>query len=347
MNLLGLADVYVRVRGPRVPAVLGVVPFGHTFLVEVGLDGQPFLSQGFWIPGSQLNAFREYWSTAKDLGLVDQAEVLPVRNTHFLFSPFHEIIHADGWAEIGGEVDNAHFEPLLRRHLAEPFEVKMSGRIATTPLVIPAILEHMWRHTSSRGVWQAIREKGEAHLRDYRKATMARTLEKPGAALRLLQRQWQGLLDHFEEVFLQPVVFWPPGLVRNGPLLSFTVRPGGAERTATLALRASEHSIVTAVMPQAGPDGGCRIWCTAPGDRIPALLRLMREFHRGPEPPVFGHADLDATRQLARPEFCGFDWRSFDPVALDWRFEGERYVERLKNIRTRKASGPPSERSPA
>ena len=59
----------------------------------------------------------------------------------------------------------------------------------------------------------------------------------------------------------------------------------------------------------------------------------MKEYNRGPEPPVFGIIDLKATRGLAQPEFCGFDWRSFDPKDLSWRFEGEKYVERLKGIK--------------
>ncbi len=59
----------------------------------------------------------------------------------------------------------------------------------------------------------------------------------------------------------------------------------------------------------------------------------MREYHKGKEDPVFGIIDVEATRKLAQPEFCGFDWRSFDPNELSWRFEGEKYVEKLKGIK--------------
>lgn len=332
MNELDLAEVYVRIRGPRTPAVLGVVPFGHSFLAEVGLDGRPFLSQEFWIPGPDRRAFEEYWKAAVDLHLVEQADLIPVRNTHYVFSPFHEILREDGRAEFRGEVNNEHFERLLRHHLREPYEVQLSPRIAAAPLIIPIVLEHLWRHWSSKRVWAAVRAKREADVREFGKGRGSKSLLKPGAALQLLQRQWREFLVRFDDLFLQPVVLLPPGLLPNCEILSFTLRPGGTDRVLELVMRASKHSITTAVMPETGPDGRCRIWCNAPSGRLPGLLRLMHEYHQGPEPPVFGVVDLEATGRLARADFCGFDWRSFDPKGFRWRFDGEAYLERLKDL---------------
>ncbi|MFQ5911525.1 MAG: hypothetical protein ACE5IJ_12530, partial [Thermoplasmata archaeon] len=167
MNHLDLADVYVRMRSPRSPSILAGIPFGHSFLVEVGLDGHPFLSQGYWVPGSEFNAFEEYWKTAKDLDLVEEVEALPARNTHFIFSPFHDVMREDGSARIEGDLDNKHFENLVRRHLKEPFEVRLSERIASAPIMIPLLSEHLWRHCSSRQVWQSIRAKGEEEIVKY------------------------------------------------------------------------------------------------------------------------------------------------------------------------------------
>ncbi len=337
MNELDLAEVYVRIRGPRTPAVLGAVPFGHSFLAEVGLDGRPFLSQEFWIPGPHLKAFKEYWRTAMDLRLIEGADLIPVRNTHYVFSPFHEIIREDGAAEIPAKVDNEHFERLLRHRLREPYDVQLSPRISAAPMIVPIVLEHLWRHWSSKRIWGAIRARKEADIRAYRKGPKSKDLRRPGAALRLLQRQWRELLARFDDLFLQPVVFWPPGLLSNCQILSFTLRPGGPERVVELAMRASRNSVTTAVMPETGPNGRCRIWCNAPSARLPTLLRLMNEFHQGAEPPVFGVVDLDATGRLAQPDFCGFDWRSFDPKGLGWRFDGQTYIERLKDLATHRA----------
>ena len=334
MNELDLAEVYVQVRGARTPAVLAAVPFGHSFLAEVGLDGRPFLSQEFWIPGRGRKAFEEYWRAAVDLKVVEQADLMTVRNTHYVFSPFHEIIREDGSTEIRGKVDNEHFERLLRRHLLEPYEVQLSPRIAAAPLIVPIVLEHLWRHWSSKKIWTAVRAKREADIREYAKGLDAKDLRKPGTALQLLQRQWREFLERFDEHFLQPVVFWPPGLLSNCQILSFTLRPGGTERIVELAMHASRGAVTTAVMPETDPNGRCRIWCNAPSTRLPHLLRLMHEYHQGAEPPVFGIVDLDATSKLARPDFLGFDWRSFDPKGLQWRFEGEAYLERLKDLVT-------------
>jgi hypothetical protein len=332
MNQLDLADVYVRIRSPRSPAILAGIPFGHSFLVEVGLDGHPFLSQGYWVPGPEINAFEEYWKAAMDLDLVEEVEILPARNTHFIFSPFHDVMREDGSARIAGDLDNEHFENLVRRHMKESFEVRLSERIASAPIMVPLLSEHLWRHCSSRQVWQSIRAKGEEEIADYVKGAVKKSLKKPGAALRLLQQHWRGLMQEFDEVFLQPVVFFPPGLIRNCPLVSLRVNSGSTERMMDLAVKASKRAVLTSLMPDVGKEGKCRVWCNPPSEELPSILRLMKEYNRGPEPPIFGVIDVKATRELAQPEFCGFDWRAFDPVNLNWRFDGEEYVERLKEI---------------
>ncbi len=338
MNELDLAEVYVRIRGPRTPAVLGAVPFGYSFLAEVGLDGRPFLSQEFWIPSPDRKAFDDFWKTAVDLRLVEQAEIMPVRNPHYVFSPFHEVIREDGTVEVRSKIDNEHFERLLRHHLRQPHQVRLSPRIAAAPLIVPIVLEHLWRHWSSKRIWAAVRAKRTADIREYAKGMDARDLRSPGAALQLLHRQWREFLERFDEHFLQPVVFWPPGLLPNCQIFSFTLRPGGPDRIVELAMRASRNAVITAVMPETDLNRQCRIWCNAPSTRLPHLLRLMHEYHQGAEAPVFGVVDLDATSKLARPDFLGFDWRGFDPKALHWRFEGDTYVEHLKHLVTHRAA---------
>ncbi len=338
MNLLGLANVHVRIQGARSPAVLANVPWGYSYWVEIGLDGQPFISQDYWIPAPELKLFHEYWATAKDLDLVQTADVLNVRNTHFLFSPFEEIIKEDGMVEIPKDVDNEYFADLLRRQLRRKYEVRTGDLIAASPLIVPIVLEHLWRHCSSRHVWQAIRAKGEAHVLKYAKGSLKKGLRKEGMALKLLHEQWRELLERFDDIFLQPVVFWPPGLLRNSTLVSFTVNVDSPERMVDLALRVSKRSVLTALMPGIGSSGQCRIWCNPPGNQLPTILRLLGDFHNGSSPLMLGFVDLHATRQTAKPAFCGFDWQMFDPSNLTWRFKGKDYIEKLK-ASVRKTSG--------
>ena len=126
-NVLGLQDVLVRLHGLHEAAILGVMPFGSSFNAEVALgSGHPFVSQGYWVPGDALGAFREYWRAAHELGHVQRVDVFPAQNTHYIYSPFHETIRQDGTAEVAGELDNDYFEMLLTAHMREPFEVRLS-----------------------------------------------------------------------------------------------------------------------------------------------------------------------------------------------------------------------------
>jgi len=333
-SVLGLQDVLVRVRGARNPAIFGVLPFGSSFNVEVLLaDGQPFVTQGYWVPGSAVNAFRDYWRAARDLGLVADVKLFQSRNTHFVSSPFHEVTTPDGGALLHGPVDNRHFETLLRRNLREQFEVHVSERIAESPLVIPLVLEHIWTHFSSQQVWQAIREKGEAPILAYGGAAFARKIERPGSALRLLQQQWNSLLKDFDAVFLQPRVFFNLYALRNLTIVSMMIRVGSVERMIESAIRASEKSIVTTLKPGVGYDERCLISCFAPSDQLIALLEIMRDYHHDREPPVVAVQDLKATFAMFQTAYCKVDWRLFDPAALSWQFHGDQYLERLKGLK--------------
>ncbi len=88
--------------------LLGILPFASSFNVEVGLAaGEPFVSQGYWVPAPALDSFGDYWRAARDLALADDVDIFPCRNTHFIFSPFHELMNEEGIAEVRSPVDNA------------------------------------------------------------------------------------------------------------------------------------------------------------------------------------------------------------------------------------------------
>jgi len=332
-NLLGLQDVVVTVRGLRQPEVLSVLPFGASFGIEVGMaDGIPFASQGYWVPGTAMEAFQEYWRAARDLGLLDEVDVFQSRNTHFVYSPFESLIGPDGNTGLHGPVDNSHFESLLRAQLRRPFEVEVGDPIARAPLVVPIVLEHLWAHYSSRQVWQAIRGKWDAPIRAYGPA-LARNVDRPGAALRIVQEQWAAILRHFNEVFVQPRVFFDWTRLRNTMFLSFVLQPGSVEGMIDAAIRASERALYTSFKPGAGDEARCMITCLAPSDQLVPLLQVVRDHHRGREAPVVSVQDKTATAELFQKTFCRVDWRLFDPSALGWRFHRHQYAETLKRLR--------------
>jgi len=333
-NALGLQDVLVRIHRVNNPAVLGVLPFASSFNVETALsDGHPFVSQAYWVPGAALRAFEEYWTAARDLGFLDRVDILRAKNTHTIFSPFHEVITPDGRGRIESSVDNAYFEALIRRNLRGTFEVRLSEKIAASPLVIPIVIEHIWQHYSSQHVWRAIRAAGEGYILRYGRGLLKKALERTGSALRLVQEQWSGLMEDFDAVFLQPRVFFDWPTIRDATFLSFLIRTD-TDRMVEAAMRASEYAIVTALKPGLGPEGQCHVTCFVPSDRMLEVLRIVNEFHRGREPPVVSLQDRKATLALFQPTFCRLDWRLFDPVDLSWRFEGDHYLEQLKALKS-------------
>ena len=335
-NALGLQDVLVWAHGVRNPEVLGILPFAASFNVEVGLgDNRPFVTQGYWVPADAMKPFREFWRAAKDLRLVEDATVFPCRNTHFLFSPFQDLITEDGAASLRREVDNRYFGDLVRRHLREPWSVRVGEPIARAPLVIPLVMEHLWSHVSSQHVWEAIREKGEAHIRSFAKGFLARSLDRPGAALRLLYDQWAAVLEDFESVFLQPRVFFDWTALKGSTFIGVHLAAKGTDAMIEAARKISERGIYTSLKPGLEKEGTCFIASFIPNDQLMGVLDIVREFHGGPKAPSVSIQDVGATERLFQPAYCRVDWRLFDPATLSWRFDGEAYVERLKGLRMR------------
>jgi len=324
----------VRIHDLKNPAVLDILPFAASFNVEVAMGtGEPLVSQGYWVPGTALEAFSDFWRAARDLGLVGQVELFRCRNTHFVYSPFERFLTQDGLAEMRGPVDNSHFEALLKRNLKRPFEIRLGERYAKSPLIIPIVVEHIWAHFSSRQVWQAIRAAGEARLHEYARGTVGRAFERPGAALRLLQQQWADFVRTYDEVFLQPRVLFEWTNVKKSMWVSLVIRAGSLDKMIEAAVAASRRSITTQLKPGLEFDDRCHILCWLPGDQLLPVLQVVREFHQGREPPIVAVQDKETTVAMFQPSYCKLDWRRFDPNALEWRFDAEGYLERLKGLR--------------
>jgi hypothetical protein len=332
-NVLGLADVLVTVHGLRDPRVLGIIPFGAYFTVEVSLGrGEPLVRQGYWIPADALEQFRRYWKAARDLGLLRDFEIYSSRNTHFVFSHFEEMITADGSAIWNRPSDNSYFRNLILKDLREPFQVRFGEPMMDAPLIIPMVVEHIWGYYTSRQVWEAIGQKDLSQVWKYAKGLRSRDLRKPGAALHLLQDQWDHLVERFDEVFVQPRVFFDWPVLKNSAFFTVMMQASSTDAMVEAVLRMSERSIVTALRPSVDLDGNCHVSCFLPSDQLTHVARLVGEFHAGETPPGFAIQDRAATLELFQPMFCKLDWSCFEPSNISWTFDGDQYVERLKTI---------------
>jgi hypothetical protein len=186
-------------------------------------------------------------------------------------------------------------------------------------------------------VWQGIQSQGEEYVRKHATSALSKAWAKPGAALRELQQEWQGLVADFDTYFIQPRVLFAWLSLQNATFLSFFARPESADRIVELAVKASSRSIVTALRIGVGPEGWCHVSCLLPVDQQVPVLRVVNEYHRGREPPTTSVQDREATVAMFSPTFCKVDWRLFDPSALAWRFHGDAYEDALKHLVT----GPP------
>lgn len=91
-------------------------------------------------------------------------------------------------------------------------------------------------------------------------------------------------------------------------------------------------SVYVAVRPALEAEGLCHLSCFTPTDQLLPLLDLVRECHRGLEPPFIAIQDPKATFEWFQPSYCRLDWRLFDPNELTWRFDADVYMERLKEL---------------
>lgn len=336
-NVLGLAEVLVTIHGLTDPRVLGIMPFGASFNVEMSLsNGEPFVRQGYWIPANAIREFQKFWQTARDLGLVRHVDFFSSRNTHFIFSPFEDFTTEEGEAVWKGASDNSYFKNLIQKDLHRPFELKIGEPMISAPLIIPLVVEHIWQYYSSRQIWEAIAQKDVSQVWTYVEGLRTSELRKPGAALHLLQDQWEHLMDDFEEVFTQPRVFfnWPK--LKNSTFLSAILQTPSSEHMLDAAVRMSERSIVTAVRPAIELDGSCHVSCFLPSDQLADIVRIIGDCHSGDKPPMIAIQDRAATLDMFKPDFCKLDWGCFDPSQLSWRFMGHQYLERLQQSKPKR-----------
>ncbi len=340
-NVLGLSDVLLTVHGLRNPAVLGILPFASSFNVEVRLDrAESFVRQGYWVPATAMKQFREFWKTTRDLDLLSDVEIFTSRNTHFIFSPFEDVTTEDGSAIWTRPANNSYFKKLIQQDFHDPFEIRISELLSEAPLIIPLVVERIWEFYSSRQVWQAIGQKGVARVWRYVKGLRARDLQKPGAALHLLQEQWDSLMQHFDEVFVQPRVFFDWPSLRNSAFLTVMMRAASPQAMLEGVIRMSERSIYTSLKPSVDLDGRCHVNFFLPSDQLAPVAKIIGEYHSDDSPPLVTIQDRTATLELFQPSFCKLDWSLFDPSNLTWTFRGDDYLERLKTLKPQTLTQP-------
>jgi len=338
-NVLGLTDVLLTVHGLSDPRILSIVPFTASFNVEVSLDtGEPFIRQGYWIPAGAMGEFREFWKSAVDMGLIQEAESFPSRNTHFIFSPFEDMTTQEGSATWTGPPNNSYFMDFIQKDFRESFEVKLQKPILDAPLIIPLVVEHIWGYYSSRQVWQAVGQKKVNEVWRYAKGHRPRDFRRPGVALHFLQNQWNHLMQNFEEVFIQPRVFFDWPSLKNSTFLSVMMHVASSRAMLEAVLRLSERSIVTALKAGIKLDGTCHVSCFLASDQVAHVARIIGECHSGNTPLQIAIQDRAATLELFQPNFCKLDWGRFDPSTLSWTFDGHRHLEQLEKL---KLHGPP------
>ncbi len=316
-NLLGLADVLITVHGLRDSRILGIVPFSASFNVEISLDrGESFIRQGYWIPASAMGEFRKFWTSVRNMGLIREVELYSSRNTHFIFSPFEDVTTLQGSAIWTHPSDNSYFTTLIEEDLREPFKIRLEKPIIDTPLMIPLVVEHIWEYYSSRQVWQAVGQKDVSKVWRYVKGLRAHDMKSPGAALHLLQDQWDHLMQNFRKVFIQPRVFFNWPALKNSSYISAIMQASSSKTMLEAAHRMSERSIVTALKPNTNLDGTCHVSCFLASDQLPQIARIIGEYHSGNTPPLIAIQDRAATLELFQPNFCKLDWGCFDPSGL-------------------------------
>src|SRR3989454_2705357 len=193
----------------------------------------------------------------------------------------------------------------------DPFEVKLSKLLAETPLLIPLVVEHIWAYYSSRQVWQAIGEKDLSSVWRYAKGLRARDLRKPGGALHVLQAEWDNLLQNFEEVFVQPRVFFDWTGLKNTTFLSVVMQAPSSQEMLDAVFRMSERSMVTALKPSIELNGRCHLSCFLPSDQIAAVVRIVGEAHPGTTPPLIAIQDPAGTPPIFPPSFFQLNWSWF------------------------------------
>jgi hypothetical protein len=303
--------------------------------VDISKSQNCFVAQ-YLIPKGYIGAFKKFWQTAKNKGLISNYKLLPLYCAFVLFSPFHKHTTREGDLIFKEKITEPIFTKFAIDELKLNKRIEISPLIKENPIIVPLLLEFHRDHTSTRRVWQNLKERLSSEAWHYIRNKKVREGKRDGSALVYIQRAFKTLNCNYAEFFTQNRIAYSPLYSKENNV------------NVILTLKLKKHADMIRLSEELCSRAIYLICC-----KISKSNTLLLDFVTNSKElvdvlggilPKYGerkdmlyidyHKSKDywSTKNWMKSNY----YNLFDPETASWRFEIKKYLGQLNALSSRK-----------
>ncbi|MCD6575873.1 MAG: hypothetical protein J7K73_01800 [Nanoarchaeota archaeon] len=330
---IGLDYAVVILFGVKNEGVFDIIPYDMYIDKVMSLSHCKHAYVCYYsVPFGKMNQFKEFWSTAKKMGIVKDFILLESKAATFIFSPFHKVITNGVISfEKVDEKDNEHFIKLLEENMKYTPSLDPHPLVKKNPFLVPVLLEYYRKHVSSIDVWNNLKEKlGDRVWKEY--LHRFRRKSSDGRGVFFVQQALKLLKNNSDFVQQMRVIYDMIYISHNIAMMYAYVKLRKIEDVVELARKISKYGVhVNISLPRDNSKKEVLFYIVTNNKSIVKIVGTCLEFARA-RPYIFIN-DFDYSKKFWNEERFSLDYANlFDPRTCSWRYSHEVYISKLKEL---------------
>jgi hypothetical protein len=314
---LGLKHYEVLLQDIKDEKIYSILP--HSIYLLKGQDlmagGRHCTMLALWVPKGSERDFRNFWRAVEKSKLA-KCTAYEFEPPVEYYAPFHEAIGKDGELDFEQESDHSFFSKILREGREEQkFE----------PILVPIIFEMMREHWSARLIWLNAKRKIARQMKHYFRGQKINGSDQ----MKIFQmgRKLDYLQENFEKFFRQiRIVYGPFSQDKLACLVYFDFGGDVAE----LAEKVASKTLLLNVRKSPGRKS---FYFLTSGAGFNGIIKDLASSGCRNIQLIIGDKEGTDYYFKKRRQVKFQYWDVFEPETGGWKFELEKYLKRLDELK--------------
>ena len=338
----GLLPSMVYIEKAKIADVISIIPY--KLYLEYGVNMKKLKDSfivEYLVPYNHINEFQEFWKTARDIGIVEDFTLFPVRAAVAFYPPFHKVMDSQGNLHFDIDFDIRMYVKILDNSIEKDMKIEIHEEIRKNPMIVPvALAMDKEPHLSSRDLWRFIKKLTGENIWDYFVYKNEKESKKEGACVDYIKNTVESFVSN-KDLVRQIRVSYSPFYKRNlGVYL--ILKPKNRHSLLKISEIMAKKSILTVVSPPYNSDDDFVIYYFVSDIKSTSLIleeignyvdyryniiTFLRN-HEKTVPFVMGPTPDTPVSKIRY-------WEIFDPLNVEWKYEHEKYMEELDRLSER------------